>query len=46
MKNEVKWQDIVRIKGEYHLETFDVTFEDERLNDIKLPDGESEILKK
>ena len=46
MKNEVRWQDIVRIKGEYHLETFDVTFEDERLNDIELPDGESEILEK
>lgn len=48
MKNKVKWKDIVKVNGEYHLETFDVQFEDEygKLNDVYLGESEKSIIDK
>ena len=46
MKNKVEWQDIVRIGDEYYLESFDVEFEDERLNEIEFGKDEKSILEK
>lgn len=44
--NDVRWQDIVKIKGNYYLETFKVDFEDKRFSEIYLGESESEILEK
>lgn len=46
MKNNVYWQDIVKIKGKYYLEDFDVDFEDKRLEDEYLGESEDDILQK
>ena len=46
MKNKVEWQDIVRIGDDYYLESFEVEFEDERLNDVYLGNDETTILNK
>ncbi len=46
MKNTVEWRDIVKIGDEYYLESFEVGFEDMRLNEIEFGDDEKSILDK
>lgn len=48
MKNKVEWKDVVKVNGEYYLETFNVQFEDEyeKLNDIYLGESEKSIIDK